>query len=56
MTKAIKFLIDGIKLEAQPEETIWQVAKRNGIEIPHLCYTEGPGYRLMEIVEFVWLR
>tara|TARA_Y100000814_G_scaffold58822_1_gene36500 strand:+ start:191 stop:2947 length:2757 start_codon:yes stop_codon:yes gene_type:complete len=45
MTKAIKFLIDGIKLEAQPEETIWQVAKRNGIEIPHLCYTEGSGYR-----------
>ena len=26
-------------------ETIWQVAKREGIEIPHLCYSPEPGYR-----------
>ena len=26
-------------------ETIWQVAKRQGIEIPHLCYSPAPGYR-----------
>ena len=28
-----------------PGETIWQVAKREGIEIPHLCYAPEPGYR-----------
>ena len=28
-----------------PGETIWQVAKRQGIEIPHLCYSPEPGYR-----------
>ena len=26
-------------------ETIWQVAQRHGIEIPHLCYSPKPGYR-----------
>ena len=26
-------------------ETIWQVAKRHGTDIPHLCYAPEPGYR-----------
>jgi hypothetical protein len=26
-------------------ETIWQVAKRQGREIPHLCYSPAPDYR-----------
>ena len=26
-------------------ETVWQVAKREGIEIPHLCYLDKPSYR-----------
>ena len=26
-------------------ETIWQVAKRQGREIPHLCYSPEPDYR-----------
>ena len=28
-----------------PGETIWQVAKRQGREIPHLCYSPQPDYR-----------
>ena len=30
---------------AEPGETIWQVADRQGIEIPHLCWLPKPGYR-----------
>src|SRR5215469_1857975 len=45
MTDAIKFFLDGQEVEAQPDETLWQVARRRGIEIPHLCYSPAPGYR-----------
>ena len=41
----IRFTLDGRTVEAQPGETIWQVAKRTGTDIPHLCYTPQPGYR-----------
>ncbi|HEV2265452.1 MAG TPA: formate dehydrogenase subunit alpha [Stellaceae bacterium] len=41
----IKFFLDGAEVEAQPGETIWQVAHRQGTEIPHLCYSPEPGYR-----------
>ena len=41
----IKFFLDGAEVEAQPGETIWQVAHRRGTEIPHLCYSPEPGYR-----------
>src|SRR6202045_3636138 len=44
-SKAIKFLLDGQEVEARENETIWQVAKRLGTEIPHLCYSPEPGYR-----------
>jgi formate dehydrogenase major subunit len=43
--KSVKFTLDGKDVEALPGETIWQVAKRQGIEIPHLCYSPEPGYR-----------
>ena len=45
MTDAIKFTLDGREVEAQPGETIWQVAAREGIDIPHLCWLPEPGYR-----------
>ena len=41
----IKFTLDGRDVVAAPGETIWQVAKREGVEIPHLCYAPEPGYR-----------
>ncbi|MEE8246649.1 MAG: molybdopterin-dependent oxidoreductase, partial [Alphaproteobacteria bacterium] len=45
MSEAIGFTLDGHEVSAQPGETIWQVAARLGIEIPHLCYAPEPGYR-----------
>ncbi len=44
-TKTVKFTLDGREVEARDGETIWQVAKREGIDIPHLCYSPEPGYR-----------
>ena len=45
MSDPIKFMLDGVEVEAQPGETIWQVANRLGTEIPHLCWRPKPGYR-----------
>ena len=45
VNKKISFLLDGKKVECSEDDTIWQVAKRNGTEIPHLCYSPEPGYR-----------
>ncbi|QJQ96868.1 MULTISPECIES: formate dehydrogenase subunit alpha [Halomonadaceae] len=42
---AFHMTLDGIEVEAYPGETLWQVAKRNGERIPHLCYKDAPGYR-----------
>jgi formate dehydrogenase major subunit len=45
MTEPIRFTLDGTEVSAEPGETIWQVANRQGIEIPHLCWLPKPGYR-----------
>src|SRR5712664_4444456 len=45
MTDPIRFSLDGTEVEAQPGESIWQAAQRQGIEIPHLCWLPKPGYR-----------
>jgi formate dehydrogenase major subunit len=45
MTDKITFELDGRTVEAEPGETIWQVAKREGTTIPHLCWHDAPGYR-----------
>jgi formate dehydrogenase major subunit len=45
MTDPIRFFLDGTEVEAAPGETIWQVAHRQGTEIPHLCWLPKPGYR-----------
>ncbi|HYR67332.1 MAG TPA: 2Fe-2S iron-sulfur cluster-binding protein, partial [Reyranella sp.] len=41
----IKFTIDGVEVEAREGETIWQVANRHAVAIPHLCYSTAPTYR-----------
>ncbi|HTJ89227.1 MAG TPA: formate dehydrogenase subunit alpha [Acidocella sp.] len=41
----IPFEFDGEMVEAHPGETIWQVAKRLGTHIPHLCHKDAPDYR-----------
>ena len=43
-TEQISFTLDGMKMTAAPGESIWQVAAREGITIPHLCHSPEPGY------------
>ncbi|HYZ33738.1 MAG TPA: formate dehydrogenase subunit alpha [Crenalkalicoccus sp.] len=45
MSATITFELDGEQVEARPGETIWDVARRLGTEIPHLCHAPEPGYR-----------
>ena len=44
-TDKITFMLDGREVMAEPGETIWQVAQRQGTTIPHLCWHPAPGYR-----------
>ena len=37
----VTFKLDGREVTARADETIIQVADREGVEIPRLCYTEG---------------
>jgi formate dehydrogenase major subunit len=45
MPEKIIFTLDGRVVEAEPGETLWQVAQRHGTNIPHLCWHPAPGYR-----------
>ncbi|GAA6165371.1 formate dehydrogenase subunit alpha [Pelagimonas sp. KU-00592-HH] len=45
MSETIKFTLDGETVEANPGETIWEVANGRGLVIPHLCHKPAPGYR-----------
>ncbi|MDP3533859.1 MAG: molybdopterin-dependent oxidoreductase, partial [Halomonas sp.] len=45
MTAPFTLTLDGHAVTAYPGETLWQVAKRSGETIPHLCFKEAPGYR-----------
>ncbi|WP_422843712.1 molybdopterin-dependent oxidoreductase [Acidovorax sp. M2(2025)] len=40
-TGGVAFELDGQPVTAQPGETILKAAQRHGVEIPHLCYTDG---------------
>jgi formate dehydrogenase major subunit len=42
---SITFELNGERVEARHDETIWQVAQRLGTTIPHLCYSPEPDYR-----------
>ena len=37
----VEFTLNGQEITARTDETLIQVAKRHGMEIPHLCYTEN---------------
>ena len=41
----LAFELDGAMVEARAGESIWDVARRQGTEIPHLCHRPEPGYR-----------
>ena len=45
MANGITFTLDGKTVTAAEGETIWEVAKREGTKIPHLCHVDMPGYR-----------
>ncbi len=45
MSDKVTFTLDGAEVSATLDETIWQVAKREGNRIPHLCHLDQPGYR-----------
>ncbi|SDO00697.1 formate dehydrogenase subunit alpha [Vreelandella arcis] len=45
MTGAFALTLDGHEVTAYPGETLWQVAKRAGETIPHLCFKDAPDYR-----------
>ena len=40
----IKFKLNGKEISAKENETIWQAAKRNSVDIPHLCHADEVGY------------
>ena len=39
------FELDGASVTAKPGETIWEVARRVGVELPHLCHSTATDYR-----------
>ncbi len=45
MADRIKFTLDGKEVTAKADESIWEVAKREGTTIPHLCHSGEKGYR-----------
>ncbi|ARJ66610.1 formate dehydrogenase subunit alpha [Magnetospirillum sp. ME-1] len=40
----IRFTLDGAEVEAAEGETLWQVSKRLGTTLPHLCHADRPGF------------
>ncbi|MGS2742166.1 formate dehydrogenase subunit alpha [Halomonas sp. LS-001] len=42
---AFTLTLDGTDVSAYPGESLWQVAKRAGETIPHLCFKDADGYR-----------
>ncbi|NVF12954.1 formate dehydrogenase subunit alpha [Halomonas sp. QX-1] len=45
MPEPFELTLDGHSVMAFPGETLWQVAKRAGETIPHLCFKDAYGYR-----------
>jgi len=45
MTEGILFSLDGKEVTARTGQSIWDVAKENGTQIPHLCHTDRPSYQ-----------
>ena len=41
IAQTTSFLLDGRAVDALPDETILQAARRHGVDIPHLCYKDG---------------
>ena len=44
-TQGLAFELDGAQVYARAGESLWDVARRLGTDIPHLCHRPEPGYR-----------
>ncbi len=44
-TQGLAFELDGVQVYARAGESLWDVARRVGTAIPHLCHRPDPGYR-----------
>ncbi len=44
-TQGLAFELDGTRVFAREGESLWDVARRVGTAIPHLCHRPEPGYR-----------
>ncbi len=44
-TQGLAFELDGERVFAREGESLWDVARRVGTAIPHLCHRPEPGYR-----------
>lgn len=44
-SESFTLTLDDVEVQAYSGETLWQVAKRAGETIPHLCFKDAPGYR-----------
>ena len=44
-TQGLAFELDGQRVFALAGESVWDVARRLGTDIPHLCHRPEPGYR-----------
>lgn len=44
-TQGLAFELDGRQVFARAGESVWDVARRHGNTIPHLCHRPEPGYR-----------
>jgi len=44
MSDMVTFTLDGKSVSAKKDETLWEIAKREGTSLPHLCHADEPGY------------
>ena len=56
MAKTYEIVIDGKTCTAEHGEYLWDVAKRNGIEIPALCRSEAFPEHAAACALWKWLR
>lgn len=45
MSELVSFNLDGVQVEAERGQTIWEVSRQNNISIPHLCHKPTGRYR-----------
>ena len=45
MNDTVTFTLDGVEVTAKVDESLWEIAKREGTLIPHLCHKDAASYR-----------